>query len=160
MFLMPMSSSIQNSIPHPAAWERRYSLKEVDEVAREILRWSEGIPVWLLEGDIGAGKTTLVRAVCQALGVTDPVNSPTFGIVQEYYTGQGASVYHIDGYRLEGEKQLDALGIDDVLQGNQTCFIEWPEFFKSRMDGRYIRIEWVILEGDSRILKLSYDVSE
>jgi len=46
------------------------------------------------------------------------------------------------------------------LQGNQTCFIEWPEFFKSRMDGRYIRIEWVILEGDSRILKLSFDVSE
>lgn len=128
-------------------------------MANEVLQWSRGINLWMLEGPMGAGKTTFVRAVCAALDIQDSVNSPTFGIVQEYQTKQGHSVFHIDGYRLENEGQIESLGIDSVLDGHQLCLIEWPRLFIEYVPLNYLRLEWVILEGDYRNLKLSYVVN-
>jgi tRNA threonylcarbamoyladenosine biosynthesis protein TsaE len=150
-----MDASNQYIAPWPLVWQRTYSLQEVGLVALEVLQWSNGIPVWLLEGNMGAGKTTFVRAVCEALGVQDPVNSPTFAIIQEYQTATGDAVFHIDGYRLENENQIEALGIESVLRNHQRCFIEWPGLFLNRLEGYFIRIEWLILEGEIRNLKMS-----
>lgn len=154
-----MKNSIQDQSQGRGEWERTYALEEVDQVAKEVLQWSRGFNLWMLEGPMGAGKTTFVRAVCEALDIQDSVNSPTFGIVQEYQTKKGHSVFHIDGYRLESEDQIESLGIDSVLDGNQLCLIEWPRFFIEYVPLNYLRLEWVILEGENRNLKLSYVVN-
>lgn len=157
--LFQMKNSIHGRSQVPDGWERIYALEEVDQVANEVLQWSRGINLWMLEGPMGAGKTTFVRAVCAALDIQDSVNSPTFGIVQEYQTKKGHSVFHIDGYRLENEGQIESLGIDSVLDGHQLCLIEWPRLFIEYVPLNYLRLEWVILEGDYRNLKLSYVVN-
>jgi len=154
-----MKNSIHGRSQVPDGWERIYALEEVDQVANEVLQWSRGINLWMLEGPMGAGKTTFVRAVCAALDIQDSVNSPTFGIVQEYQTKKGHSVFHIDGYRLENESQIESLGIDSVLDGHQLCLIEWPRLFIEYVPLNYLRLEWVILEGENRNLKLSYVVN-
>lgn len=163
MFCLKCSFQMKNSIHGrsqvPDGWERIYALEEVDQVAKEVLQWSRGTNLWMLEGPMGAGKTTFVRAVCAALDIQDSVNSPTFGIVQEYQTKKGHSVFHIDGYRLENEGQIESLGIDAVLDGHQLCLIEWPRLFIEYVQLNYLRLEWVILEGDYRNLKLSYVVN-
>jgi len=153
---LSMGASTQPTAPSPLVWQRTYSLQEVGLVALEVLQWSKDVPVWLLEGTMGAGKTTFVRAVCEALGVQDPVNSPTFSIIQEYQTASGDPVYHIDGFRLEQGNQIEALGIESVLRNHHRCFIEWPGQFLDWLEGDYIRIEWVILDGEIRNLKMSY----
>jgi len=144
------------SKPHPLSWERVFALSDIREVADKLLEWSGGVTVCVLEGPMGAGKTTLVRAMCAALGVEDGVNSPTFGLVQQYRTRLGDTVVHIDGFRLEHAGQIDALGIEEVLKGRTPCYIEWPECLIERMEGDYIRLQLVILEGDCRLLKASY----
>lgn len=83
--------------------------------------------VFLLFGEMGAGKTTLIKSLCLALGVSDTVNSPTFTLVNEYLDGHGDSVYHFDLYRLEKESEALDFGIEDYLCSGQYCFIEWPE---------------------------------
>jgi tRNA threonylcarbamoyladenosine biosynthesis protein TsaE len=79
-----------------------------------------------LSGDLGAGKTTLARAICEGYGVTEDVTSPTFAIVHEYSSPR-SPVYHLDLYRLEGERDLQNIGWDDVLRGEGLILIEWPE---------------------------------
>ena len=79
-----------------------------------------------LNGDLGAGKTTLAQAICAGYGVSDAVTSPTYALVQEYLSPRSV-VYHIDLYRLESEKQLTNIGWDEIVSGNGLVIIEWPE---------------------------------
>jgi tRNA threonylcarbamoyladenosine biosynthesis protein TsaE len=78
-------------------------------------------------GPMGAGKTTLIRHLCHALGVSDRVNSPTFSLVNEYHGRDGIVVHHIDLYRLSGEEEAVHAGIGEVLESGGNCFVEWPE---------------------------------
>jgi tRNA threonylcarbamoyladenosine biosynthesis protein TsaE len=84
-------------------------------------------PVVTLSGDLGTGKTTLVKAVCQLLEVVDEVSSPTFGLVNVYLTRTGRPVYHLDLYRVKDPAELTEIGIDDYLYSGEITFIEWPE---------------------------------
>jgi tRNA threonylcarbamoyladenosine biosynthesis protein TsaE len=79
-----------------------------------------------LRGDLGAGKTTLVQAICRGLGVEDEVTSPTYALVHEY-RGRTGQVFHLDLYRLEGPHQLENLGFDDILAAGDVVLVEWPE---------------------------------
>ena len=87
------------------------------------LRWPSCVTI---AGELGAGKTTLVRAIASALGVTEPVTSPTYALVHEYQAPRGP-VYHLDLYRLEREDQLAQLGWDEIISARAVVFIEWPE---------------------------------
>jgi tRNA threonylcarbamoyladenosine biosynthesis protein TsaE len=103
---------------------------EAPDIARLIL---DGYPehrVFALHGDLGAGKTTLIKAFCQALGVEDGTSSPSFAIVNEYRAASGAPVYHIDLYRLKNPGELDAIGFTEYVDSGHFCFIEWPELAK------------------------------
>lgn len=109
-----------------------HRLDELDTVAHRLLaeagRFSASArTVWLFVGEMGAGKTTLIKALCRALGVVNMVQSPTFSIVNEYTTHEGKSVYHFDCYRLRNEAEALDIGIEEYFDSGNYCFIEWPE---------------------------------
>ena len=115
-------------------------LNELDTVAHQLLAEGRQESVWLFEGDMGAGKTTLIKAICRALGVVSIVQSPTFSIVNEYTTHEGHSVYHFDCYRLRNEAEALDIGMEEYMDSGNYCFIEWPERIVSLWPARYYQI--------------------
>lgn len=99
---------------------------QILEIASHFNRKLKAFSVFAFSGDLGAGKTTFIRALCRQAGVEDAVSSPTFSIIQEYLLGT-ESVYHIDLYRLNGEEEAVAAGVEDCLLSGNLCFVEWPE---------------------------------
>ncbi|GAB3727753.1 tRNA (adenosine(37)-N6)-threonylcarbamoyltransferase complex ATPase subunit type 1 TsaE [Spirosoma lituiforme] len=115
-------------------------LDELDSVARQLLANGREQSVWLFEGDMGAGKTTLIKALCRTLGVVSLVQSPTFSIVNEYTTHEGHSVYHFDCYRLRNEAEALDIGLEEYMDSGNYCFIEWPERITSLWPATYYQI--------------------
>jgi len=117
---------------HCAMLIRVNSLDGLNEVAEYLISlFDKDFKVVLLEGELGAGKTTLVKALCQLLGVMEPVSSPTFSLVQEYESPSRGIIYHMDFYRLENSQDLDRIGFDEYLDTGNVCLIEWPGVGKS-----------------------------
>jgi tRNA threonylcarbamoyladenosine biosynthesis protein TsaE len=107
--------------------ELSFSLDNIQDVAKTLLESAKERKVFAFHGQMGAGKTTFISALCKAAGVTDTVGSPTFSIINEYNTGNGRIVYHIDLYRLKSNEEAAAAGIEDCLYSGNTCLVEWPE---------------------------------
>jgi tRNA threonylcarbamoyladenosine biosynthesis protein TsaE len=106
------------------------------EVGRKLARLLKPPQLLLLRGDLGTGKTTLVKGIAQAIDAAEPdeVTSPTFTLLHEYdgtLDGKAVKLYHIDVYRLEGERQLETLGLDELLTPDALVLVEWGEKFKS-----------------------------
>lgn len=100
---------------------------EAVAVARSIIQDHPHARVFALHGDLGVGKTTLIKAFCQVLGVADQTTSPSFAIVNEYQAANGEPVYHFDLYRLKNTAELEAIGFTEYVDSGHYCFIEWPE---------------------------------
>ena len=100
---------------------------ELDRIAAGILECCGGRRVVALFGEMGAGKTTLVKALCKALGVTMEVSSPTFSLVNEYPDAAGLPVYHFDFYRIDDIREAYDLGYEEYFFSGHYCFVEWPE---------------------------------
>ena len=100
---------------------------EATDIARLILQSHAERRVFALHGDLGAGKTTLIKALCEALGVADATSSPSFAIVNEYRMADQRPVYHFDLYRLRDARELLDIGFEEYLDSGAYCFIEWPE---------------------------------
>ncbi len=106
-----------------------YRLAELPQVAAELSEALAPHAVVALQGELGAGKTTLVQALCRAWGVSDAVTSPTFALVHEYATAHGP-LHHVDAYRLTSPDEALTIGLDELLDGahpDSKCLIEWPE---------------------------------
>lgn len=103
------------------------SLNDIEQVARQFLSEIGNTSLIALHGEMGAGKTTFVAAVCSVLGVQDTVNSPTFAIVNEYCRPDGSNIFHFDFYRIRHFSEAIDLGFEDYFYGKSLCFIEWPE---------------------------------
>ena len=103
------------------------SLDEIEKAAAEFLPYLKYSKVVAFYGEMGAGKTTFIKALCACLGVTDTVNSPTFAIINEYFTSEKGKIYHLDLYRLKKSEELLDIGYEDYLQSGNYLFIEWPE---------------------------------
>lgn len=117
-----------------------HQLAELDAVAHKLLAEGRAYSVWLFEGDMGAGKTTLIKALCRALGVVSMVQSPTFSIVNEYTTHEGHSVYHFDCYRLRNAAEALDIGIEEYFDSGDYCFVEWPERIESLWPATYYQV--------------------
>lgn len=100
---------------------------ELGEVASRLLKAAGNRKVWALKGKMGAGKTTLIQAVCEKLGSTDNVSSPTFALVNEYRDGSGNPLFHFDLYRLEDIGEVYDIGFEEYIDSGFNCLIEWPE---------------------------------
>ena len=104
------------------------SLEEINEVAREFIRNMGESTVFAFYGKMGAGKTTFIKAICEELGISEGVNSPTFAIVNEYRSDStGELVYHFDFYRINKIEEVYDLGYEDYFYSGALCFMEWSE---------------------------------
>jgi tRNA threonylcarbamoyladenosine biosynthesis protein TsaE len=117
------------------------SLKDLPQTVERLLGMCENAPpVWLFEGDMGAGKTTLIREICVHWGVTDHVSSPTFSIVNEYVSTQKGSIYHFDFYRIKDAEEAFAIGAEDYFYSGQPCLVEWPGRVSDLWPAEYLRL--------------------
>ena len=128
---------------------------ETIDVGRSLAALLQAPQLLLLRGDLGAGKTTLVKGIAQALDAADAdeVTSPTFTLLHEYdgnWEGKPVKLFHLDVYRLEGERQLETLGLDELLTPDALVLIEWGEKFKSLQKRSTGEIEILSTGGDSR----------
>ena len=120
------------------------SLEDLRSTARTLLDLTEGRRVFAFYAPMGTGKTTFIKAVCEELGVSDVINSPTFSIINEYRSDQtGELIYHFDCYRLNKIEDALNLGVEDYFDSGSLCFIEWPELLEPILpnDTVHVRIE-------------------
>jgi tRNA threonylcarbamoyladenosine biosynthesis protein TsaE len=110
----------------------------------------------LLKGEMGAGKTTLVKALCRALGVQDEVSSPTFALVNEYLGANEKAIFHFDWYRLEDPEEALAIGWDDYLERGDLLFMEWPEKISTLIPPQFDLIEIEVVSAERRRIRLSH----
>ena len=127
------------------------SVEGLADVARQVLEFAAGEKVFLFYGDMGAGKTTFIKQLCTALGVTDSTSSPTFSIVNEY-NSPGGSVFHFDFYRLKQESEALDLGYEDYFYSGSYCFIEWPEKIPNLLPEKSIHIEIKVTSDSERAI--------
>jgi len=128
-----------------------YDLSEIDSIAKLILSKVESKTL-LFYGKMGAGKTTLIKALIKALGSEDIVSSPTFSLVNEYHTDQG-KIYHFDFYRIEDETEALDLGFEDYLVSDSWKLIEWPQKIENLLEADMQKLEVFIENNKSRKLK-------
>ena len=115
-------------------------------VAEDILKQYPDVRIFAFYGEMGSGKTTLIKQICKCLGVTDQTSSPTFAIINEYFTGKQEPVYHFDFYRVEKQEDLIQIGVQDYLESGYYCFLEWPETVEQTLKENFVK---VFIETDS-----------
>ena len=130
-----------------------FSLDHIKEVADKILVQNPK-KIILFNGEMGVGKTTLIKQLCKNLGVEDATSSPTFSLVNEYYTSNNQIVYHFDFYRLNKETEALDMGVDDYLYSGNWCFIEWSEKIASLIPEEHSVVTIKLLADGKRELKL------
>ena len=104
-----------------------FELDEIEKTAKYFLQLNQKSKLFAFSGDLGAGKTTFINALCREMRVTETVTSPTYSIIQEYATEIGEVIYHIDLYRVKDEQEAMDAGIEDCLNSDEICMVEWPE---------------------------------
>lgn len=129
-----------------------FSLDTLNTAAIEFLSLINEYKVIAFSGDLGAGKTTFINAVCEALGVTQRVSSPTYSIIQEYRALDGKIIYHMDLYRIKSEDEAIDTGVDDCIYSREICFVEWPEMVPDIFPGDTVYCSFKIMETDERKL--------
>lgn len=126
--------------------------EDLDFVSKEIIKLSTS-PIYVLKGELGAGKTALTKYLAKNLGSKDAVSSPTYSLVNQYSNGN-KSIYHFDLYRLENPHEVSDIGIDEYLNSGDICIIEWPEIYLSEIDQNYTEIS-IFIKQNCREIKVT-----
>tara|TARA_B100000401_G_scaffold339746_1_gene238170 strand:- start:226 stop:645 length:420 start_codon:yes stop_codon:yes gene_type:complete len=130
-------------------------IKDISKIAKKILKYTKPYKKFLLYGEMGVGKTTLIKELSLQLGVVDMVSSPTFSIVNEYITLKNEKVYHFDFYRLDDKKEIFDLGYEEYFFGNDYCFVEWPEKIVSLIGSDLVTIK-IYINDNKRIVEIIF----
>ena len=134
------------------------SLDTIDAFANDFWQYIKDAKVFAFHGDMGAGKTTIVTALCRKKGVRDTIGSPTFSIINEYSyieSGQIKKIFHIDLYRLKDEEEVMQAGVEDVVYSGEIVMIEWPEKAPHLLDEKTIHIRIALLNENKRLVEIS-----
>ena len=125
------------------------AISELDNVARLLIETHASARIFAFYGEMGAGKTTLIKAICKYLNVIQTVNSPTFSLVNEYTTLDETIIYHFDFYRIKKISEAFDIGYEEYFYSGNYCFIEWPEKVESLLPENHIHID-LMIEGNNR----------
>lgn len=130
------------------------NIEALPEAAHEFLAAMDDRTVYAFRGSMGAGKTTFIKALCEALGVEDEVNSPTFAIVNEYRSETTAElIYHFDCYRIQKIEEALDFGFEDYMESSALCFIEWPENVEELLPGDVVNVSITVNDDESRTIE-------
>ena len=132
---------------------KEYSLKELPEIAKDVLRNAKH-KILLFYGEMGVGKTTLIKEIVKQLGVADNVSSPTFSLVNEYLTSTQEKVYHFDFYRIDKEEEALDMGIEEYFYSNCWCLLEWPNKVENLLPLRSVNITISTNNDQQRTIEL------
>lgn len=130
------------------------NIDEIGEAAQEFIDNMGDNTIFAFYGKMGAGKTTFIKAVCEALGVKDVINSPTFAIVNEYLAGNGEPIYHFDFYRIKKEQEVLDIGYEDYIYSDCLCFMEWPELIEDLLPEDAVKVTITEKEDGSRVISM------
>ncbi len=129
-------------------------LENIREAARQFISLMDQDTVFAFHGEMGAGKTTFIKAICEELGVEDVINSPTFAIVNEYRSASAELIYHFDFYRINKPEEAYDFGYEDYLYSGAVCFIEWPEKIEDLLPGDTVHVAISENEDGTRTVTL------
>lgn len=132
---------------------KNYSLENLSEVTTELISSAKNKTL-LFYGQMGVGKTTLIKEICKQLGVLDTISSPTFSLVNEYETSKIEKVYHFDFYRIAQEEEALDIGIEEYFDNNDWCLIEWPENIENLLPLDAVEIHLSILKDQNRNIQI------
>lgn len=134
------------------------SIDELPNAAAKILHFAGDYKVFAFEGKMGAGKTTLISAICSVLNVIDEASSPTFSIVNEYLTDTDESIFHFDFYRIKKLEEVFDIGFEEYIYTDSYCFMEWPELISDLLPEKYVSVK--ISENDEGIRTIEVEKVE
>ncbi|MEO6188614.1 MAG: tRNA (adenosine(37)-N6)-threonylcarbamoyltransferase complex ATPase subunit type 1 TsaE [Ginsengibacter sp.] len=132
--------------------ELDFEIGEIDSVAKRLLAYSAGYKIITFNGELGAGKTTLINALCKALGVKETVTSPTYSLVHEYPADSKEIIYHMDLYRLKSQFEAVDAGLEEYISSGNYCMIEWPSIIESILPLGFVKCELQVLGTQMRKL--------
>ena len=130
------------------------SVSDLSAIAQKLLNFAGDDRIFLFHGEMGAGKTTFIKALCAQLGVDSPVSSPTFAIINEY-AGEKHRIYHFDFYRLKTQTEALDMGCEEYFYSGDYCFIEWPDKIPDMLPSHYISVNINVLNDNMR--KISFE---
>ena len=130
------------------------NLDQINKTARQFIELMADYTVFAFRGEMGAGKTTFIKAICEELGVTDVINSPTFAIVNEYRTSNGHTIFHFDCYRIAQLKEALDMGCEDYFESGELCFIEWPENIEQLLPDSCVPVHITVNDDESRTITI------
>jgi len=131
-----------------------YSIEEIGKTSKMILSLNPSSKIFIFNGEMGSGKTTLIKAIIKELGYKGTVSSPTFSIINEYLNGD--KIYHFDFYRIKNKNELLDIGIDEYISSNNRCFIEWPNLITDMLPDKHIELNIDVISSDVRKLTINY----
>lgn len=126
------------------------ALDQIDQVAKEVIEYCKASYIWVFKGQMGAGKTTLIKSISKVFGIKDVVSSPTFSIINEYHNPEGQIFYHFDFYRIEDPSEVLEIGIEEYFYSQKYCWIEWAEKIPDYIPPDFMLIELHVEEDGSR----------
>ena len=131
------------------------TLKGLQKTAKDFLEMNKDKRNFAFYGDLGAGKTTFIKAICNELNVVDIVTSPTFSLINQYQSDNLNPVYHMDFYRIKNIDEAYDIGVEDYFYDNGYCLIEWPEKIEEILPLDIVYVQISVLEDNRRVLKIS-----
>ena len=133
------------------------SLGDLPQIAEKVAGFADDKLIWLFLGEMGAGKTTLIKSICDHFGVMDTVSSPSFSIVNEYRAESGKAIYHFDFYRLKNQEEAMDIGVEEYFDSGNVCLLEWPEKIPDLLPENCLTIEIKIDSKNQRLITLTHN---
>jgi len=132
-----------------------FTLEQIHNTAARLWQEAKQYKVWAFNGEMGAGKTTFVHALCEVLHVTGAVSSPTFAIINEYKSPVAGSIFHMDWYRLKDEEEAIQAGVEDCLYSGSLCLVEWPQKAEGLLPADTLQVHISLVDSQTRKIKTS-----